>query len=212
MLHSSAGVYTHLSPQEPKRDNFGEKLFASHCFLVALPHYFDLINRTSLLSPSDMRIEAPQLIAGLNIILDSLEQSLPYDHQRIAIFGESLGAILGVELTLTRREIKALSEVGGSLQIMQTPKSTSAQVLLIHGGQDNIVLVDQAIKLSSYLTQHSVANTLHIYPQQGHYLTVTPDSEAIRDTLTFLRSVFLKRDGCPSDEQPPRAVRHADNR
>ncbi len=79
------------------------------------------------------------------------------------------------------------------LNVLAAPK-WRAPTLILHGGQDNLIPVDQALLLSDRLETMGIPHRLVIYPKNGHFL---PRQSVREQTLNFLKETAPP--ACPLD-------------
>jgi dipeptidyl aminopeptidase/acylaminoacyl peptidase len=191
LLHGSAGVYTRNGSSAPIADNFGEKTFAQHCYVVALPHYLQAVGLQSIYSTTEIEKDFPLFLTTVHTILDS-ERSEPFvDSKFIGLYGESLGGFLAVAISMTDPTIGALSEYGAGLPpgVTFTVKNR-LPALLQHGQLDNIVSVSQALALRHYLHSQGCPVRYIQYPSESHYFSTNGRKSLLLQTLTFFDQVF----------------------
>jgi carboxymethylenebutenolidase len=65
-------------------------------------------------------------------------------------------------------------------------------VIILHGGKDDRVPVQEAYRLEELLKQHRVPYDIKIYPDQGHIFQGLAQFDAMRRVAGFFRKYLLK--------------------
>jgi dienelactone hydrolase len=190
MLHGSAGLFTRGRDQGPILDNFGEGYLSGRCFVVALPHYFEVLGAESLTSTQEMRVRFPVLLAGLQEALPQLELLPEVSHTGIGLYGESYGGFLAVALAATNADVVAVSEFGGGIPSGYGFTGKSASFLIQHGKTDDLVPIAEAYKLEEAIKQSGGRATVVVYPEDGHYFASASRKQVLqRSTQFFLATL-----------------------
>jgi uncharacterized protein len=157
------------------------------------------------------RLNRRFLLSDARSALDYLQTRPEVDRDRIAVYGVSLGGVLGVALAAERQDIRgvvslaafsswsriARDHFGWIGWLLARPgidaersiaKLAGRPVLLVHGQADDIVRADHARRLKAAADVAGVSADLVIVPEAGH------NDLAIGDSATQARIVeFLGR-------------------
>jgi carboxymethylenebutenolidase len=128
-----------------------------------------------------------ELMSGI----DALKKNPAVDPKRIALVGFSLGAYLS--LATGAENPGALAAIveyyGGLLPNLEGQAGNLPPTLILHGGRDIVVAVQQAHALDELMTHDQRPHQIHIYPSEGHAFNFAPGADG-RDawtrTLDFL--------------------------
>lgn len=157
-------------------------------FAVAVVHYFDRTGATSADATSQVR-DLPVWYTTLTDAVGALAKHPAVDRRRIHVLGLSLGGTLAVTLAAFDPRVQGLVSWFGGFQ-----PSTEAQIkrlpptLVLHGGQDKIVPVEQARRLAAVAQRLGVRNELKIYPEAGHGFRGADLTNAIDRVVAFLQT------------------------
>ncbi|HET6408547.1 MAG TPA: dienelactone hydrolase family protein, partial [Chthoniobacteraceae bacterium] len=107
---------------------------------------------------------------------------------KIGLFGYSLGGYLAAAETLLNEEVGAAVILAGGLD-PETDQIAryAAPVLILHGGADSRVHVDEAQRLEAALRRCGGAPELHIYPTEGHVMSFPAYVDVVERSVSFLR-------------------------
>lgn len=190
MIHGSAGAYSVRSlTEEPLEDNFGEKNLAAACFSVYLPHYFEALDVSSMTSIPEIETRSAVLLETLNKLIDFIKAT-DVSHSPIFLFGESLGAYLGLEIGLTRPDVAAVSEISGGLRTSAWHPRRNFSVLISHGLLDQIVPVQNAETIASFCRRNGIAFKEDLYQSSDHYFNVEDRNKCIGRTAAFFKNAY----------------------
>jgi dienelactone hydrolase len=190
MLHGAQSVYTRSGNQMPAIDNFGEKQIAQNCYVVALPHYFDLIDRKSATNLQTLRDNFTLLFTGLKEIIGTLRYGSEVQGSSIGIYGESYGGFLAVALATQLASVRALSEYSGGYPDGYKFYRVPEAILIQHGYRDQLVPVSEAYRLRDDFVRHGCKVRFRIYPDQSHYFDATTRGRILLRTIVFFNSVL----------------------
>ena len=190
MLHGAQGVYTRLGNRMPMVDNFGEKQIAQNCYVVALPHYFDLIDRKSVIDVQTLRDSFGRLFTGLREIIAVLRYDSDVQRSSVGLYGESYGGFLAVALATRIASVRALSEYSGGYPDGYTFHRVPEEVLIQHGYRDQLVPVAEAYSLRDDFLRHRCKVHLWIYHDQSHYFDAATRSLVLSRTIAFFNGAL----------------------
>jgi len=109
------------------------------------------------------------------------------DLGRIGLLGFSLGAYLALSAAAIDSRIQAVVEFfGGMPKEMKLFMRRLCPVLILHGGQDKTVPVEEAYHLQQILEKKGIAYEMQIYPGVGHGFSGEIWRDAGLRTLAFL--------------------------
>lgn len=186
MIHGTAGAYTRRTPAMPEEDNFGEKTFAAHCYVVVLPHYFDALGRASMTNLAEARKDFPALRSVLEGVMAKSMLLPSVKGCPVVLFGESYGGFLAVSLGFRDPTVVAVSEFSGGLPLEDMEAHNSSLSLLIqHGAEDTLVPPANSIDLENYAKSHGAKVEKHIYAGQQHYFDKATQAAVLQSTLAF---------------------------
>jgi dipeptidyl aminopeptidase/acylaminoacyl peptidase len=165
-------------------------------YIVFVPHYFEGSGGNWSRSAN-----ADQLIAYIRTLNDAarfvaLQPGVQKDG--IGLIGISLGAYAG--LALTEEEIshpppqpspavKAVVELYGNMPEFAADRMTTmAPVLILHGQDDKLIPVSNALELEKLLQKKSVPYEMKIYPHQGHGFDGDALADANRRIVAFFKA------------------------
>ena len=193
LIHGSGGLLTRHGKKMPRDENFGEIQVACAGYIALLVHYFDVSGIQSTLDPQYMEEHA-------KLWLDTLRQAVDYacslpkaDPAHIGLWGESLGGYLALSLALHDRRIRAVSEYAGGIRLHDDDDPGNLPpVLILHGKDDRIVPVSEALRLQKVLADHHVPYTINLYQGLNHYPASTARTEIEQTVIQFF-NVRLKR-------------------
>ena len=109
------------------------------------------------------------------------------DAGRIGLLGFSLGAYLALSVASVEPRVKAVVEFFGGIPEELHGFKRMAPVLILHGEQDRIVPVSEAIRLQQLLQRTGSPYEIKIYPDAGHGFNGLQFLDAGQRTLKFLR-------------------------
>jgi carboxymethylenebutenolidase len=110
------------------------------------------------------------------------------DPERIGLLGFSLGAYLSLSNATIDSRIRAVVEFFGGLpKEMKFFMKRLCPVLILHGGADHTVPVEEAYHLQGVLEKKHIAYEMQIYPGAGHGFSGEIWHDAGLRTLGFLK-------------------------
>jgi dienelactone hydrolase len=115
-------------------------------------------------------------------------QALSYvDHERIGLFGLSLGGFHALAIAARDERIGAVVDMFGA---MPRPVAPSVErmppTLILHGDRDAVVPVKRAHELAKLLKTIGATYELKIYKGQGHSFTGMADQDSVERSVDFL--------------------------
>jgi carboxymethylenebutenolidase len=109
------------------------------------------------------------------------------DPARLGLIGISLGAALALSTAAADRRIKAVVEYSGPLpQGLAESEPRLPATLILHGDDDRIVPVRNAVELEALLKRVGSPVESRIYPGQGHVLTGEAQFDSASRVAAFL--------------------------
>jgi len=193
MIHGTAGVYTRRGQSMPMEDNFGEKAFAAHCFMVVLPHYFEIFGRSSITDLNEARTDFGEYRIAVQEILNQSAALPGAQGCPILLYGESFGGYLAVSLAFRDPDVLAVSESSGGLpteDMVQSPRNSTLSLLIQHGADDSLVPSSAAWELEAYAVRHGAKVEKQIYAGQGHYFDAATRKAVLDRTLAFFQNAM----------------------
>ncbi|MDB6075558.1 MAG: dienelactone hydrolase [Verrucomicrobiaceae bacterium] len=160
--------------------------FARQGFTVHLVHYFDRTG-TQYADDNAMRLSAQ---AWLKTVRDAVA----YVHTQrpgaaIGLFGYSLGGYLSAAECLGNPQISAAVILAGGLDEKTAPKDRHAlPVLILHGSADTRVPLAEGRKLETAVKEAGGAPELHVYPGEGHIMSLPAYADAVLRGTAFFKA------------------------
>jgi carboxymethylenebutenolidase len=167
ILHGSGGAVSFwLNRLAPRLLDAGVAAYA--------PHYFDKTGTER--ATAEMIFDGRHFHQWLNAVEDAVGYVAArpaVDSNRIGVLGISLGGFLAVALATQDSRVRALVEVSGGVPHGWESRITSAMpaTLALHGAQDSVVPVSEALKLQQLLAEQRVPNQVEILPGEGHWFS-----------------------------------------
>ena len=111
---------------------------------------------------------------------------LKIEENNLILIGFSQGAMVSIELTLASI-LKPIATIAFSGMIIPPVKITNNKtpICLIHGKEDQIILVDNVYSASNYLNHRGITNETHVIDDLAH----TIDSRGIDYAINFLSNI-----------------------
>ncbi|MCC7046223.1 MAG: dienelactone hydrolase family protein [Alphaproteobacteria bacterium] len=115
-------------------------------------------------------------------------QALPYvDHERIGLFGLSLGGFHALAIASQDERIGAVVDMFGAMPRPVGPTVTRMPpTLVLHGDRDAVVPVRRAYELAKLLKTIGAPHEVKIYKGQGHSFTGAADQDSVERSVEFL--------------------------
>jgi carboxymethylenebutenolidase len=178
-LHGSGGG--HAGMAEPAT------MLAAHGFAVYVLRYFDRTGTTEADRQTIFR-HFPVWMKTLWDTVSFVARQPQVDCDRIALLGFSLGAYLCLaNAAIDSRVLAVVEFFGGLPKEMKFFIRRFCPVLILHGGQDKTVPVEEAYHLQQVLEKRNISYEMHIYPEAGHGFTGETWLDAGLRALAFLR-------------------------
>jgi carboxymethylenebutenolidase len=184
LVHGSGGPMNGIDPFAQQATAFGV-----HVFVV---HYFERTGH-SWVYPSQVEPHFADWMETLKDALSFVSEQPGVDAKRIGLLGFSLGGYLSLALATQDDRIAAVAElVGGLPEALAAEAKNLPPVIILHGGKDQTVPVQQAYRLEELLKQHNVPYEIKIYPDHGHIFQGLAQFDAMRRVAGFFRRHLLK--------------------
>ena len=178
-LHGSGGGHATMS--DPA------SLLAGQGFAVYVLHYFDRTGTTEIDGLQTILRHFPVWMKTLWDAVSFVTRQPQVDLGRIGLLGFSLGAYLALSAAAIDSRIQAVVEFfGGMPKEMKLFMRRLCPVLILHGGQDKTVPVEEAYHLQQILEKKGIAYEMQIYPGVGHGFSGEIWRDAGLRTLAFL--------------------------
>jgi carboxymethylenebutenolidase len=178
-LHGSGGG--HASMSEPA------SLLAGQGFAVYVLHYFDRTGTTEINRETIFR-HFPVWMKTLWDTVSFVARQPQVDPERIGLLGFSLGAYLSLSNAAIDSRVQAVVEFFGGLpKEMKFFMRRLCPVLILHGGEDKTVPVEEAYHLQQVLEKKRIPYEMQIYPGAGHGFSGDIWRDAGLRTLSFLQ-------------------------
>lgn len=153
------------------------------------------------------------LIADVDAAIGYLLAREDVDHERIALYGMSLGAALGVNAAAEREEVRAVVFMAGFADWRQIasdhvpwlgkvliraghePAEAAARLgsrplLIVHGEDDRTVGVEHALHVAAAAREAGVPVQMRLIPHTGHINMFGTDEELDEAIAAFLREAM----------------------
>ncbi len=180
-------------------EGIDESQFQDMCADLAGRGYYaeflEYYSATGPVSPDDpndiFQVKFPIFKDEIRDGIEALQKNPAVDPKRIALVGFSLGAYLSLAVGAENPgKVAAIVEYyGGLLPNLDGQAANLPPTLILHGGRDVIVAVQQAHSLDQLMTRGQLPHEVHIYPSAGHAFNFAPGADG-RDawarTLDFL--------------------------
>jgi carboxymethylenebutenolidase len=106
--------------------------------------------------------------------------------EHIGLLGVSLGATLALSLAAVRPDIGAIAEFFGALPAQAAAlMKFMPPTLIVHGGEDKDVPVEEAYKLEQLLKEKGFTYEMKIFPEEGHVFGTEAAQDVARLTVRF---------------------------
>jgi carboxymethylenebutenolidase len=158
-------------------------------FRVLLPHYFD---RTRDGEPDRGDGGLDQIgreVEHYGLWLEAVGGVLRASResgQRVGLVGFSLGGYLALTRAMAWREVAAVAVCYSGIPAPFADLAASLPpTLVLHGGEDRVIPVGEALALAQLLRRHCVHHELHVYPHAGHGFSGADAEDAVGRVLAF---------------------------
>lgn len=180
LLHAEDG------PGNPLYQRYARKL-AGKGYAVMLVHYFD---RTETVEKPNLEVIKKNFLSWMTTINDAVSYGMKNPKVRAGpagLVGLSLGATLALALATQDARIGAVVDFFGLLPEQIRPFiQRLCPTLILHGGRDWTVPVDEAYKIRRLLEDRGVPYQIRIYAREGHGLGTWNFRNAAALTMAFL--------------------------
>ncbi|MGX1742257.1 dienelactone hydrolase family protein [Bosea sp. NPDC055353] len=160
------------------RYQFAANMIAGAGYNVLLPRYFE--------ATGDQRARYGEIKSKFPVWLEAIETITGDQQARFAVVGFSLGGALGLALAARDRRIKAVVDFFGFLP-PGLDRASLPPTLILHGDADRVVPVSNAEAIERLVKSNGGSVQSHIYPGEGHGLSLGSWPDAIARTQAFLR-------------------------
>lgn len=160
--------------------------FAANGYATFLPRYFQSTG-TSYANDAEIHENVYQWLEVVNDAVTFAAGHPKIDRRRVALIGYSLGAYLAVAQAAHDPRVHAVIELAGGVDpefaesVMRLPPT-----LVIHGEDDQRVLVARARELELLLRKVNATVETRYYPGEGHILSPMVLLDALAHGLQFL--------------------------
>lgn len=153
-------------------------MIAAAGYNVWLPRYFE--------ATGDRRARYGEIKSKFPIWLEAIEGANIERQDRFAVVGFSLGGALALALAARDSRIKAVVDFFGFLP-PGLARGSLPPTLILHGDADRVVPVSNAGAIENLIKSNGGHVQSHIYPGEGHGLSLARWPDAISRTQAFLR-------------------------
>ena len=158
------------------------------------PRYFERTDTTyaDMATILDGR-HVPLWLATAGDALTYIRSRPGIDPNRIAMLGISLGAFLSLALGTEDKRIKAIVELSGGLASPWDGHVTPSYppTLIVHGENDHVVPVSEAVKADRLLTAQNVPHRMELLPAEDHWFTPAAQAKILGLVTDFLGEYLL---------------------
>jgi carboxymethylenebutenolidase len=162
------------------------RLLAGQGYSVFVVHYFERTG-TVWADRDTTRQNFPVWMGTVGDAINFAVRHASVDASRIGLLGFSLGAYLALSVASVERRIGAVVEFFGGIPEELHGFARMPPVLILHGEQDRVVPVSEAIRLQQLLERTGGAYEIKLYPGAGHGFNGLQLLDAGQRTVKFLR-------------------------
>lgn len=162
------------------------RLLAGQGYSVFLVHYFDRTG-TVWADRDTTQKNFPVWMGTIGDAITFATQHASVDANRIGLLGFSLGAYLALSVASLEPRVKAVVDFFGGVPPELHGFMRMPPVLILHGEQDRIVPVSEAIQLQQLLQRSGTPYEMKLYPDAGHGFNGLQWLDAGQRTAQFLR-------------------------
>lgn len=178
-LYGSGGIREGLADQP-------SKLMAAQGYSVFLVHYFDRTG-TVRADPQTTQTNFPLWMAAVGDAITFASRHASVDANRIALLGFSLGGYLALSVASLDPRVRAVVDFFGGMPEELQGFTRMPPTLILHGEQDRVVPVSEAIRLQQLLERAGIPYEMKLYPNAGHLFSGMQWIDAAQRTVQFLR-------------------------
>lgn len=178
LLHGSDGL------TNAGRYQFAAQMIADAGYTVLVPRYFEATG-DSRARYGDIRPKFPIWLGTLEDVLAASPTSP--QPQGVAVVGFSLGGALALALASRSSRIRAVVDFFGFEPAGLAQGRKLPPTLILHGEADRVVPVTNAAAIQRLIRSQGGTVESHIYPGEGHGLSLASLPDAIARTRGFLR-------------------------
>ncbi|SDG45029.1 dienelactone hydrolase family protein [Bosea robiniae] len=161
------------------RYEFAANMIAGAGYTVLLPRYFE--------ATGDRRARYSEIKNKFRAWQEAIETVTGAQQGRFALVGFSLGGALALALAARDRRVRAVVDFFGFLP-PGLERALLPPTLILHGDADRVVPVSNAGAIERLIKSNSGTVQSHIYPGEGHGLSLASWPDAIARTQAFLRA------------------------
>lgn len=178
LLHGSDGL------TNAGRYQFAAQTIASAGYSVSLPRYFEATGDERA-RYGDIRSKFPTWLRTLEAVLTLPSQGASPDG--VGVVGFSLGGALALALAARSSKIQAVVDFFGFQPDGLGEGRKLPPTLILHGSSDRVVPVGNAASIERLIRSQGGMVETHVYPGEGHGLSLGSWPDAIGRTQAFLR-------------------------
>ncbi|TCR68234.1 dienelactone hydrolase family protein [Bosea sp. BK604] len=178
LLHGSDGL------TNAARYRLAAQMIADAGHAVLLPRYFEATGDTRA-RYGDIRLKFPLWREAVEIVLG--DPAFGAQHGRVGIVGFSLGGALALALAARSPRIHAVVNFFGFEPAGLRDGRPLPPTLILHGGADRVVPVANAAAIERHIKAQGGTVESHIYPGEGHGLSLASLPDAIARARGFLQ-------------------------
>lgn len=143
------------------------RLLAGQGYSVFIVHYFERTG-TAWADRDTTRRNFPLWMRTVGDAINFAAQHASVDGNRIGLLGFSLGAYLALSVASVETRVRAVVEFFGGIPEELHGFARMPPVLILHGEQDRVVPVSEAICLQQLLERTGTPYEMKLYPNAGH--------------------------------------------
>jgi len=162
------------------------RLLAGQGYSVFVVHYFDRTGTVGADRETTQR-NFPLWMGTIGDGISFAAQHASVDPQRIGLLGFSLGAYLALAVASLDARVSAVIDFFGGLPEELHGFTRMPPVLILHGEQDRVVPVSEAVRLQQLLDRAGAPYEIKLYPGAGHGFNGLQLLDAGQRTVQFLR-------------------------
>ena len=137
--------------------------------------------------PQSRKVGADEQTEAIDTAIAAVQALSYVNHERIGLFGLSLGAFHALAIASRDERIGAVVDMfGGMPRPVHPSVERMPPTLVLHGDRDAVVPVRRAHELSTLLKSIGAVHEVKIYKGQGHSFTGAADLDSVARTVSFL--------------------------